>query len=431
MAKGRAIGQFEAMLGVFGLLALVVAYSIVTGWNPLPRLQGWLDRTRTLAEPAPAWTVTASDEPSGAVAVGTAVVISAGTNVSGYTLASGTQQWTREVAWSAVAGSGAGAVVVAGKSKRGYDALDPATGAVRWSDPTTTGAWTFTDLVVGVACPQPAACVLTARAPGDGAVRWQAPLPGDVHGVSGANHGLAGIRPLGKAAGAPEPVPPLLGFPVDDRVQVLDSRTGTRLSAYRSTALAWATVAGTRVVVTGGNNKKGPCRPRADGRDPAGDRSIWHLDGYDLHTGTALGCDQRNEPAGAGGLIDATSPDGHEVLLDPATGEEAFRAGTGEKIVDSDGRLVLVRTADKDAVKAVDLASGAVRWHRPAPKGVGVVLGPGVVVFTDPGSGKLTAVSLTNHVLADVTSRATVLGYADTGLLVTIGTEVGLVSYGR
>jgi hypothetical protein len=60
MAKGRAIGQFEAMLGVFGVLALVVAYSIVTGWNPLPRLQGWLDRTRTLAEPAPAWTVTAS-----------------------------------------------------------------------------------------------------------------------------------------------------------------------------------------------------------------------------------------------------------------------------------------------------------------------------------------------------------------------------------
>src|SRR5689334_17368262 len=98
MAKGRAIGQFEAMLGVIGLLALGVAYSIVTGWNPLPKLQGWLDRTRTLAEPAPAWTVTAS-EPSGAVVVGATVVLSAGRTVSGYTLSGGSQQWSRDTGW--------------------------------------------------------------------------------------------------------------------------------------------------------------------------------------------------------------------------------------------------------------------------------------------------------------------------------------------
>jgi hypothetical protein len=427
MAKGRAIGQFEAMLGVVGLLALGVAYSIATGWNPLPRLQGWLDRNHTLAEPAPAWTVTTTDEPSSVVAVGTAVVIMTGRTVSGYTLGSGTQQWTKEVPWSAVAGS----VVVAGKNKRGYDALEPATGAVRWSDATATGAWTFTDLVIGIACPQAGNCVLTARAPGNGAIRWQVALPGDVHGLGGANHKLAGVRPLGKATGLPEPVPPLLGFPVDDKVQVVDTRGGTRLTAYRSDQLTWATVAGNHVLVTGGYQKKGPCKPRADGRDPAGDRAAWHLDGYDLHTGTALGCDQRNEPAGAGGLIDATSPDGHEVLLDPATGEEAFRAGTGEKVIDTDGHLVLVRTADKDAVKAVDVTSGATRWRRAAPKGVTVLLGPGVVVFSDPGSGKLTVVSLANHVLVDVTSRASVLGYAETGLFVTNGTEVGLISYGR
>src|SRR2546423_10650170 len=126
MAKGRAIGQFEAMLGVVGLLALGVAYSIVTGWNPLPRLQGWLDRTRTLAEPAPAWTVTTTDEPSSAVAVGTTAVVAGGRALSGYTLANGTQQWAREVAWSAVAGAGAGSVVVAGRPTRGYGEPGPA-----------------------------------------------------------------------------------------------------------------------------------------------------------------------------------------------------------------------------------------------------------------------------------------------------------------
>src|SRR5256714_940993 len=316
MAKGRSIGQSEAMLGVVGLLALGVAYSIATGWNPLPRLQGWLDRTRTLAEPAPAWTATTTDEPSAAVAVGNAAVLLAGHNATGYTLANGTQQWAREVAWSAVAGSGAGAVVVAGKPKRGYDALEPATGAVRWSDATATGAWTFTDLVVGIACPQPGNCVLTARAPGDGAIRWQVGLPGDVHGLGGANHKLAGLRPLGRATGLPGPVPRLLGFPVDDKVQVVDTRGGTRRTAYRSDQLTWATVVGDQVVVTGGGQKKGPCRPRADGRAPAAGREAWHLDGDALHPRPAPRCDHRNEPAGAGGLIDATSPDGHEVLLD-------------------------------------------------------------------------------------------------------------------
>jgi hypothetical protein len=361
--------------------------------------------------------------------VGTTVVISAGSGVSGYTLGGGSQQWIREAGWSAVAGSGAGAVVVAGRPKRGYDALDPATGAVRWSDSAAIGAWTFTDLVVGVACPKPVACVLTARAPGGGAVRWEVPLPGEVGALAGANHALAGVRPLGRGARVPGAVPPLLGFPVGDEVQVVDTANGHRLRAYRSTSRSWAAVAGDRVVLTGGNDKKGPCHVRAEGRDPAGDRPVWHLDGYDLHTGTALGCDQRDNPAGAGGLLDATSPDGHEALLDPATGEEAYRAGSGEKIVDSDGRLVLVRTADKTGIKAVDLGSGAVRWHRPAGKGVGALLGPGVVVLTDPDTAKLTVVSLAGHVLVDVSSQATVLGYADTGLLVGIGSGVGLLTY--
>ena len=63
MANGRAIGRFEAALGVVGLLALGVTYSVATHRNPLPAVQGWLDRSQTLAEPAPAWTVRTGDQP--------------------------------------------------------------------------------------------------------------------------------------------------------------------------------------------------------------------------------------------------------------------------------------------------------------------------------------------------------------------------------
>ena len=53
MANGRDIGRFEAALGVVGLLALSVTYVVATGRNPLPAVQNWLNRSQTLAQPAP------------------------------------------------------------------------------------------------------------------------------------------------------------------------------------------------------------------------------------------------------------------------------------------------------------------------------------------------------------------------------------------
>ena len=429
MANRRAFGRFEATLGVVGVLALGLTYSIATGWNPLPAVQSWLDRSQTLAEPSPAWTVRTGDQPSWAVVAGSVAVVGAGGTVGGYALSGGSELWTRAATWSAVAGSGAGAVVVIGQPTQGYQALDPATAAVRWSDPKAIGAWTFTDLIIGISCPQGVVCVLTARMPQNGTVRWEVALPGDARPLGGANRPLVGVRPLGAVDRAPEPVPALLGFPVGDEVQVVDTVAGTRPHTYRATPSAWVSVAGTRVVVSRGDARRGKCTLSAEGRDPAGDRLVWQRDGYDLHTASAAGCDERANPVGGGGLLAARSPDGRDVLLEPTTGDEVYRAGAGEKLLDSDGRQVLVRTADRTAVRAVDVGSGTTRWTRPAARDAGVALGPGVVVFTDLAANRLTAVSAAGTVLADVSSAATVLGYAEDGVLVNVGRQVGLVRY--
>src|SRR5438046_8646348 len=140
MANGRAIGRFEAALGVVGLLALGVTYSVATHRNPLPAVQGWLDRSQTLAEPAPAWTVRTGDQPSWAVAAGSVAVVDAGGTVSGYALATGSLGWSRSAAWGAVAGSGAAAVVPICQPGQGYQVLDPASGTARVSHPAPTGA---------------------------------------------------------------------------------------------------------------------------------------------------------------------------------------------------------------------------------------------------------------------------------------------------
>ncbi len=185
------------------------------------------------------------------------------------------------------------------------------------------------------------------------------------------------------------------------------------------------------MVVSRGTAKRGKCTFGAEGRDPAGDRLVWRHDGYDLRTGNVDGCDERTNPLGDGGLVAARSPDGRDVLLDPATGDEVFRAGTGEKLLDTDGTVALVRTADRAAVRAVSVGSGATRWTRPAARDAGVALGPGVVVFTDLETARMTVVSETGAVLADVSSAATVLGYASDGLLVNVGRQVGLIRYSR
>jgi hypothetical protein len=446
MAKGGAFRRFQTALGVVGLAALGVTILLATGRNPWPTLQGWLDRTRVLSEPAPAWSVKVGDQPSSAVVARGVVVIASSGLVGGYALSDGARLWTHEVEWSAVAGAGVGAVVVAARTGvRGYETYDPATGAPRWSDPTALGVWTFADLVVGLACPPAAPCTLTARDPDSGTVRWHAVLPGDGRPLAGLNRRLSGVRALGRTDPAPQPVPPLLGFQVEDQVQVFNSANGTRLRAYPNRAATRAVVIGDRVLLmsatagtgatagAGATPKRGAgdgCRYAIEARDPRTDRPAWHRDGYDPHTSSALGCEQRTDPTGGSGLLAATGPDGQEVLLNPGTGAEVLHAGKGESLVNVGGRLAAVRTADKRKVRIVDLAGGT-RWGRDADGSVGVALGPAVVVLTDPGTGRLVALAASGQVLVDAATGATVLGYAGSGLLINVGRQVGLLLYGR
>jgi outer membrane protein assembly factor BamB len=433
VASGRAFSRFQAALGVVGLLALGVTITMATGRNPWPALQSWLDRTRVLSEPAPAWSVKVGDQPSSAVVARGAVVIASSGLVGGYALNGGGRLWTHEVPWSAVAGVGSRAVVVAGRTGRGYEAYAPDTGAPRWSDATALGVWTFADLVVGLACPRTSTCTLTARDPDSGNVRWHAELPGDGRPLAGLNHRLSGIRALGRTDPAPQPVPPLLGFPVEDQVQVFDSGDGTRLRAYPNRLASRATVVADRVLLTSATPKPGAdqgCRYAMEARDPRTGRSAWHRDGYDLHTSAVLGCEQRSDPTGGGGLLAGTGPDGRGVLLAPDTGAEVLHTDKGESLVNVNDRLAVVRTDGKRKVRVVDLGSGA-SWTRVVDGSTGVVLGPGVVVLTDPGTGQLLALGAGGQVLVDAASGASVLGYADSGVLINIGRQVGLLMYGR
>jgi hypothetical protein len=260
-------------------------------------------------------------------------------------------------------------------------------------------------------------------------VRWTATLTGNGRPLFGINRPLAGVRALGATSPEPQPVPPVLGFPLDDETQLISTKDGKALHRYRSGVAARVAVAGGRAVVTSGTFRDDVCHLHVDGRDPAGDRQVWHRDGYDLHTSAGLGCDQRTSPRGGGGLVEAVSADDRDVLLDPATGQEVYRAEPGQRIVDTNGRLAVVRSADRKSLLTIDLDTGRVAWTRTAGRTVKVSFGPAVVVFIDPDAQKLTVCSTGGSVLASVTTDASVLGYADSGLLINGGRQIGLISY--
>jgi outer membrane protein assembly factor BamB len=437
MANGRAIGRFEAALGLVGILALGITYSLITGWNPWPSVQGWLDRTHTLAAPAAAWTTHTGDPATSATLAGGALVVITGGSVESIDPSTGTQLWSAHAGYAAVAGQPTGQpVVIAGHpASRGYDAIDPRTGAVLWSAPSVLAVWTFQELVVGLVCPQEVSCTLTGRTPTDGHQVWQSTLPGTARWLAGANHALAGVHELASAYGAtlgavPAPLPPLLGFPLDNQVVVVSTSNGAVLHTYRNSPGARYVVAGPRVIATTVAYRSSACLFTIQGRDPATDASKWRMSGYNPRTGDALGCDQHRDPAGGAGMIAALGPDNRDVLLDVATGHVLFTAAPAETILASDGRVVLVRTDDRKTVRAASLGTGQLLWSRSAGTRASAGLVGNAAVIEDPGANRLVAVDArSGAVLIDERSQATVLAFGDSGLLVHLARDLAWLSY--
>ncbi len=225
-------------MGLIGVLALATTYIMITGWNPLPGLQSglqdWLKRTGKLSEPEAIWVQRVGGQPSAAVVADNAVIVTMRGAIEARGLHSGDVLWQREADWAAVAGDESSAVAVVGRRGKGLEAVDPSSGNARWKDPDALAAWTYRDAVLTLACGGLGDCTLAARAPKDGAQRWKMALPGIGRVLAGANSDLLGSRllsPTYRAAvnAAPDAVPSLLGFPIDERVQVVDTGSGKRL----------------------------------------------------------------------------------------------------------------------------------------------------------------------------------------------------------
>ncbi|WP_345637186.1 outer membrane protein assembly factor BamB family protein [Rugosimonospora acidiphila] len=435
MAKGRGVRGFVGFLALLGIVGLVVVYSLVTGWKVLPDTGNWFTKLSSsltaLSKPKPTWQTSVGDQPEVAVAGDGAVVVISDGGVEAHRMSNGEKIWHRNAAWAGVGGSGDNIVILGHTGrKHGYDAVAADTGAVEWTNSSAIAVWTYTDLILDLTCPADNSCDLTARSPATGAARWKTRLAGRAQRLAGANTALSSPRPFDGTIQPPQPAPPLLGFPIDSQIQVVASASGRRLHTYEPTKDTRMVVAGNRVVESTAVLRDGSCRYTVQGRDPDGDRQVWQRSGYDLKTSSGVACEQREDPLGGGGLLEAVGPDNREVLLSSTTGAPVYKLAAGDTTVATDGRVALVRTADGKAVRAVSLSGGASLWTRDCDKSIKVDFASGVALFTDAGQGTLVALSSSGGTLIDVKSGATLLGYAQNGLVIHIGLRVGLVTYG-
>jgi outer membrane protein assembly factor BamB len=437
VAQGRAFGRFEAALGVVGVLALAITYSLITGWNPVTNLDGWLAHPTALSDPPSAWAVRLDGQPTTAAVVERAVVVTRRDFVEAYDLGSGRQLWSVAADWGGVAGSGAGSVVLVGKRGHGYDVVDPTVGSVRWSDTNALAAWTYRETILSLTCPGLAGtdCTLSSRAPADGTVRWKTPLQGFGHSVAGLNTRLLGSRELAGSyadalAGSPGSLPQAIGLPIDQRVQVVDTATGVRLSEESVSENTRVVVVAGRVLRSTAVGRDGDCRYTLSARDPASGQTIWTREGYDLGTASGVSCQQRRDPGGSDTVLVATRGDNRRVFLAARDGHELWVAPPGEEILATDGRYGAVRSADRTQVSGVDLNTGTVVWTQQASIHSEVAITPAAVLISEGVAGRVLALDpASGRPLLNVTSQASILGVGENGLVLNRGSTIGFLGY--
>ena len=438
VARG-AVRRFETALGVVGVLALIVTGILTTGWNPLPGVADWWDRvaasTAELSDPAPSWVHRVGGQPSAAVVADDAVIVTMRGTVEARGLRSGEVLWQREADWVGVAGDASNTVAVVGRRGAGLEAVDPTTGVPRWKEAGAVGAWMYRDVVLTLSCGGLSDCTLAARTPHDGTQRWKVILSGVGRVHAGANSELLGSRELSSTyrdalGAAPGPIPPALGFPIDQRVQVVDTRSGRRLLHDAPGSGSRMVVVGGRLLISSAVPREGNCRYSLEARDTSTGRTVWRKDGYDLRTASGAGCEQRKDPAGSDDALIATRGDNREVFLSPRDGRELWVAQPGESLVTTDGRYGLVRSADRKILKLIVLGDGSKAWERPVPDKAHLAITSYSVLVGDPAAGRIIAYEIeTGRQQIEAETGGEVLGYGPTGLMIGRGRTIGFLPF--
>ena len=257
---------------------------------------------------------------------------------------SGSFRWrSKSARTDAFRGLVAGGVPVAvpGRTAKG---LDPRTGRVRWSHPSTKYVFTDGRRVYAPTCA--GACIITAYDPRTGAARWTVPAPANVE-QSQTGSGVLVVQT----------------FPTGDRPRflVLDPASGATRAAIDIPRSHYLTLVGRHLVDAG------------ESSPPARSGCTARLAGYRLDGAVAwrralkLGRDRSQDcdsyfARDVGGDVALSALKGRALLLDAATGRTIWKGPRGGNIDGKAGGHLVVGLPDRQRTLGVDARARRTAW---------------------------------------------------------------------
>jgi hypothetical protein len=229
--------------------------------------------------------------------------------------------------------------------------LDPGTGRVRWSHPSSRYAFTDGRRVYAPTCTgaQTGAlgeCTLTAYDPRTGAAQWSAPVFANVE-ESQTGSGVLVVQT----------------FPTGDRPRflVLDPAGGTIRASVDVPEDHYLSLVGRHLVDPGENSSsaRSQCNARATGYGLDG-AVVWRRV-LELGRDRSKRCDAYLASA-VGGDAALNAIKGRALLLDPATGRTIWSGPRGAVIEGEAGGHLVVQPADRNRTIGVDRGSLTTTW---------------------------------------------------------------------
>ena len=431
MAQGRWKSYLLAAVVI--LIVLATTHT----WNPWPKFWNWFNTSKPIAAGASQWQQRIGGSPQKVQIAADAVIVSYRTSIEAYGLGAGVKLWNSDADWASVAGQGADAVVVTGRLlTKGYQVLDPRTGAVRRRDTAATAVWTYQDAILDLRCGKGGDCRLTAWDPRGASPLWTVAVGGIGFRLDASNPDLPDTKPLTSpeidddVAGPPF-LPSLIGLPEDNRVRIIDTASGRVVQSVTPRVDQRVTVVGGRVLTVTGTARDGTCYYGVVATDPPSGAPVWARDGLNLRTAdNGSACKQDRDPAGGSDVVLGVDPVGRRELLAAHDGRVLWHGAAGEDVLAVDDGFAVTGSPDGETVNGRSFDGGGTVWRRPVGAHASAALSPYAAIVANPASRRITAMSRTSGaVLADVRTDAEVFAVGPSGMIVVSGREMAYLPF--
>jgi outer membrane protein assembly factor BamB len=434
--SGVASGSpgFKGYALFVGVVVIILATTGV--WNPFPKLWGWINTSEPIAAGVAQWQVTLGGSPQSVTIAGGAAVVEYRTSVEAYGIGAGVLLWKSDADWAAVAGQDPTAVVVTGRLlTKGYQVLEPRTGAVLRSDTGATAVWTYANGILDLRCAKSDDCELTAWDARGMTPLWRVPAPSLGFKLSGDNPDLPDTQPLTAGAvnpqvAGPAEMPTLIGLPEDGKVRIVDTARGRALPAVTPASDQRVSVAGGRVLTVTGVARDGTCYYGVTATDPIAGQTVWGRDGLNLRTAAnGSSCKQGRDPAGGSDVVLGVDPVGRQELIAAHDGRVLWHGDKSQQVLAVNDSSAVIRSADGRTLTSRSFVGGAA-WNRAVSPDAQAALTPWATVITDSKPARVTAVSpRTGAVLTEVKSDATVFAAGPGAMIIVAGRELAYLPF--